>query len=470
MTKSSDDRPRVLMVDDETSFAGDIAALVSQHFDCRVVADGSAAMAEVTRRSYDVVFLDIDLQTTENGIDVLRKMKAYDRTLPVVMLTKSAELASIVESIKSGAFYYVIKGTGPSIHELVHIAGLAIEDARMRRAVVALSEDGQTALNALVGGSPGIQRVKREIAQVAATDATVLVTGESGTGKELVARAVHALSGRAQKGRFVAVNSAALAEYLVESELFGYEAGAFTGAVKQRIGKFEAANGGTIFLDEIADMSPGTQAKVLRVLEYREFERLGANTTYRTDARVVCATNRDLETQVSKGVFRADLLHRVVAFTIRVPPLRERPEDVERIAVHLARRQGQELGRGEMGISLAALDALCERDWRRNNVRELRNAITGAIIRSEGDTIQVSDLGYEGVESFEDLPRYHGAKEGVIRQFQIRYFTHLLRVTNGNVTVAAEKAGLQRAALHRLLTALGIDPERFRPRGAAGAE
>jgi DNA-binding NtrC family response regulator len=455
-------RPRVLMVDDETSFAEDIAALVSDHFDCRVVADGAAAMSEITRRSYDVVFLDIDLRAAESGIDVIKRMKAFDHTLPVVMLTKSAELSSIVESIKCGAFYYVIKGTGPSIHELVHIAGLAIEDARMRRAVEALNEDGEGALDAIVGASPAIQRLKREIVRVAKTDATVLITGESGTGKELVARAVHALSGRAEQGRLVAVNSAALPQDLVESELFGHEQGAFTGAVKKRVGKFEVANGGTIMLDEIGDMPLPAQAKVLRVLEGREFERVGGNQTVRTDARVVSATNHDLGAQVAAGTFREDLYYRINEYALNVPPLRERPDDVAAIALTFVRTAGREMGRGEMGISQAALDALVARDWRRNNVRELRNAVVSAIIRCDGDTIQAGDLGYEGVESFEDAPSYHAAKETVVRQFQLRYFTHLLRVTNGNVSAAADKAGVQRSALHRLLDKLGLEPERFR--------
>ncbi len=455
-------RPRVLMVDDETSFAEDIAALVSDRFDCKVVADGAAAMSEITRRSYDVVFLDIDLRAAESGIDVLRKMKAFDETLPCVMLTKSAELASIVESIKCGAFYYVIKGTGPSIHELVHIAGLAIEDARMRRAVVALNEDGKDALDAIVGGSPAIQRVKREIARVAATDATVLITGESGTGKELVARAIHALSGRGERGRLVAVNCAALPEDVVESELFGHEIGSFTHAVKTRIGKFEAASGGTIFLDEIADMSLQTQAKVLRVFDNQEFERVGGERALHTDARILAATNHDLPALVAQGRFRGELYYRIKVYTIHVPPLRERLEDVPALAVHFARTLGRSMGRGEMGISRAALDALAERDWGWSNVRELQSAVVTAIVRSDGDTIQVSDLGYEGVESFEDAPSYHAAKETVIRQFQLRYFAHLLRVTNGNVTAAAEKAGVQRAALHRLLDKLGLDPEQFR--------
>lgn len=455
-------RPRALMVDDEMSFAEDIAALVSDRFDCRVVGDGAAAMSEITRRSYDIVFLDIDLRAAESGIDVLKRMKAFDETLPVVMLTKSAELSSIVESIKCGAFYYVMKGTGPSIHELVHIAGLAIEDARMRRAVEALGEDGEGALDAIVGTSPAIQRVKREIVRVAKTDATVLITGESGTGKELVARAIHALSGRAERGRLVAVNSAALPQDLVESELFGHEQGAFTGAVKKRVGKFEVANGGTIMLDEIGDMPLPAQAKVLRVLEGREFERVGGNQTIRTDARVVSATNHDLAAQVAAGSFREDLYYRINEYLLHVPPLRERPDDAAAVALHFARTVGREMGRGEMGISQGALDALVARDWRRNNVRELRNAVVSSIIRCDGETIQAADLGYEGVESFDDAPSYHAAKETVIRQFQLRYFTHLLRVTNGNVSAAADKAGVQRSALHRLLDRLGLDPEQFR--------
>jgi two-component system nitrogen regulation response regulator NtrX len=458
----ADKKPRVLMVDDEVSFAEDIAALVSDHLRCDVVGTPTAAMQAIRKRSYDIAFLDIDLHAEEDGIALLKKLKAFDPTLPVIMLTKSAELASIVESIKAGAFYYVIKGTGPSIHELAHIANLAIEEARMRRAVAQIDEDAGNPLDAMVGKSPAIERVKREVRRVAPLECFVFITGESGTGKELVARAIHALSGRSRKGRFVAVNCAALPEQLVESELFGHEKGAFTGAEARRLGKFEHANGGTLLLDEVGDMPLGAQAKVLRVLQEKELERVGGNQIIETDARVVSATNHDIPDQIAGGTFREDLFYRINEYTIHIPPLRERPEDVPEIALHLARTLGREMGRGEMGVSRGALEALSDRDWRKNNVRELRNTIIGAIIRCGGDTVQTEDLGYEGLESFDEQPRYRDAKEGVVRQFQRRFFTHLLRTTGGNVAAAADLADLHRAAFHRLLTELGIDPDTFR--------
>jgi DNA-binding NtrC family response regulator len=289
----------------------------------------------------------------------------------------------------------------------------------------------------------------------------VLVTGESGTGKELVARAIHALSGRARKGRFVALNCAALPEQLVESELFGHEKGAFTGAESRRLGKFEHADGGTLLLDEVGDMPLAAQAKVLRVLQEKELERVGGNQLIETDARVVSATNHDIPSQIAEGSFREDLYYRLNEYTIHVPPLRERVEDVREIALHMAKVLGREMGRGEMAVSQGALESLADRDWR-NNVRELRNTVIGAIIRSEGDVIQPEDLGYEGLESFNEERGYRETKERVIRQFQRRYLAHLLRTTRGNVSAAADAAGLHRAALSRLLTKLGIDPDAFR--------
>jgi DNA-binding NtrC family response regulator len=459
--KSEPKRPRALLVDDDTEFAAFITDALASKLRIDHVDGPAAAMKEFRSRSYDIVFLDIDLGVEETGIDLMKRMKALDPETPIVMLTKSAEVPTIIESIKGGAFYYVIKGTAPSLHEIAHIAGLAIEDARLKRAVSQIEEDQGDPLSSMRGTSDAMARIRRQIARVAPLDCSVLITGESGTGKELVARALHSASGRA-RGRFVAVNCGALPDQLVESELFGHEKGAFTGADRRRTGKFEHASRGTLLLDEIGNMPLDAQAKLLRVLESKEFERVGGNQTVEADARVVSATNRDLKTATTSGEFREDLYYRINEFTIHVPSLRERREDIPEIALHLVERVGREIGKRDMGISRGALDLLAGRDWRRNNVRELRNAILGALIQCDGDTLQPGDLSVDEITSSEVTPKYADVKRATVEHFQRRYFTHLLRLTKGNIAAAAATAGIHRAALHRHLVNLGIDADEFR--------
>ena len=458
-------RPRALLVDDEPEFAEFIRDAVASHIRADVASDSATAIQQVRRRSYDVVFLDVDLGAAETGVDLLKRLKSLEPDLPVIMLTKSVDVATIVESIKSGAFYYVTKGTAPAIHEIIHMANLAIEDARLRRTASLLEDDAGDPLGAMRGRSPAMARIKRDIARVASLDCTVLITGDSGTGKELVARALHGASRRSRR-RFVAINCGALPDRLVESELFGHEKGAFTGAERRRVGKFEYASGGTLFLDEIGDTPAATQAKLLRVLETKEFERVGGNQVVETDARIISATNRDLEAATASGAFREDLYYRVNEFTIHVPPLRERPEDIREIAPALVDRIGREIGKRDLGISEGAVDLLSSREWRRSNVRELRNAILGAAIRCEGGTLLPVDFPAEGFATLDAVPQYAEAKKSVVEQFQRRYFTHLLRLTGGNVAAAAEKAGIHRAVFHRHLTNLGIEADEFRQGGA----
>jgi len=455
-------KPRALIVDDEVKFAEDIASLIAEHLRSTVVGDPSSALKELGRRAYDIAFLDVDLQAEIDGIALLKKIKELDPDLPVVMLTKSVEPPTIIASIKGGAFYYVVKGTAPSISELIHIAELAIEDARLKRAVEDIEGDQDDPLAAIQGASAAISKIKSDIARVGPLECMVLITGESGTGKELVAKALHAASRRSARGRFVALNCAALPEQLVESELFGHEKGAFTGADRRRTGKFEHARGGTLLLDEIGEMPIEAQAKVLRVLEEREFERVGGNQRVESDARVISATNRDLVAAIEAGDFREDLYYRINEYVIHVPPLRERREDIADIAVRLVRDMGREIGKGERGISQGALDLLSSRDWKRNNVRELRNTLVGALIRCDGDTLQPGDIAFDEFASADAPPEYAEAKRTTVEQFQRRYFTHLLRLTSGNVAAAAEMAGVHRAAFHRHLTNLGIDPDEFR--------
>lgn len=455
-------KPRVLFVDDELDAARDLAILVADHLRCDVVPGPAECMHALRRTSYDLILLDIELDSEINGIDLLRAVKAHDPDLPAVMLTKSAKTGHIVESIKAGAFHYVTKGADPAVHDIIHVSKKAIEDARMRRAVSELEETEAGAAEAMVGSSPAMTKIRHEIARVAPLPCSVLITGESGSGKELVARAIHAASGRSARGRFVATNCAAIPEQLVESELFGHERGAFTGADRRMIGKFERAHGGTLFLDEIGDMTKATQAKVLRAIQEKEFERVGGSQTIEADVRVVAATNRDLGRLVEEEKFREELLFRINEYVVRVPPLRDRGEDVRQLAVHFVREAREEMNMPELSISEAALAHLCGRDWRRNNVRELRNAVRGAIVRSDWRVIQPGDFGYESTDFGSSVPPYDDAKNDAVEQFKRRYFTHLLRLTKGNITAAAEIAGIQRTALSRHLSQLRVDPKDFK--------
>lgn len=457
-------RPRVLLVDDEVDAARDLAVLVADHLRCDVVPGPAECMHSLRKVSYDLVLLDIELDSDVTGIDLLRAIKAHDPDLPAIMLTRSARSEHIVESIKAGAFHYVIKGADQAVHDIIHMSCKAIEDARMRRSVSELVATEAAAVGSLVGSSAAMRNVKREISRVAPLPCTVLITGESGCGKELVARAIHAESGRCAHGRFVATNCAAIPDQLVESELFGHERGAFTGADRRVIGKFERANGGTLFLDEIGDMTVSAQAKVLRAIQEKEFERVGGSQCVEVDVRVVAATNRNLRRLVEDGRFKEELLFRINEFVIHVPPLRERLEDVRELALHFVRQAREEMNMPDISISEAALAYLSEREWRRNNVRELRNAIRGAIVRSDWRTIQPCDFGYEGADFAASIPSYDDAKSDAVEQFKRRYFAHLLRVTGGNITAAARRAGIQRTAFSRHLSQLGIDPKDFRRR------
>lgn len=459
---ATDERPKVLIVDDETTFAEDIAALVSEHLNCAVVGNPASGMKLARERSYDLVLVDIDLQSDRNGIDLLGEIKRENPELPVVMLTKSTEMSHIVESIRAGAFYYVTKGTDLATHEIVHIAKLAIEDARNRRAVKLIDEEMGDVLSALVGDSPAIQKVKRAIVRIAPMDVAVFISGESGTGKELVARAVHALSPKNRQGRFVAVNCAGITATVAESTLFGHEVGTFTDAKRQRIGKMEYARGGTLFLDEVVEMPGDVQPKLLRAVQDHEFERMGGNQIRVFDGRIVSATNQDIDESIADGRFREELYFRLNQYPICVPPLRERKEDIPLIACHLVREQAAKMGRGEVDISQSALDTLTEHDWSRNNVRELLNAIIGAIIRCEGHTIQAQHINSEPFHFSEQSPTYEVASKNARDQFQRAYFSHLLRVTGGNVRAAADLAGIQGPALHRHLRNLGMCADDFR--------
>lgn len=391
------DAATVLIVDDEP-FNIDLLEQELGAAGYRTVSatSGEAALATAAKTQPDLILLDVRMGGID-GYETCRRLKAGEttRAVPVIFLTVLKDTFEKVRAFGAGAVDYVTKPF--ETEELLarvgtHIAlRREIEGHRKSKATIRLLvEDGRAGHDALIGESPLLQRVREQIAQVAPADSTVLVQGETGTGKELVARAIHDQSARSERV-LIKINCAALPRELVESELFGHEKGAFSGAVQQRRGRFELADGGTLFLDEVGELSPEAQAKLLRVLQEREFERVGGTRSLRVDVRVIAATNRDLHADVQASRFRADLYFRLNVFPIMLPPLRERREDVPFLLQHFAARTARRLGRVIDGISPAFLERASAYHWP-GNIRELENVVERALIMSRGGMLDASEL------------------------------------------------------------------------------
>jgi DNA-binding NtrC family response regulator len=380
--------PRILVVDDEPEVGRSLSQLFdSSQFEFAQVERGDEASAAVTRFAPDVVLLDIHLPES-NGLDVLKHLRTQAPDLPIIVISGDITTDNAIEAMKGGAFEFVTKpfrvpqlldavrkATDPELH--VNPGGAAVEPpvVDVRR---------------IIGKSPEIVEIAKMIGQVAATDASVLILGDSGTGKELVARSIHDNSRRADKP-FLSVNCAALPDTLLESELFGYEKGAFTGAYTRRPGKFEQADGGTLFLDEVADMSQITQSKVLRVLQEQAFERLGGDRTIKVNVRVIAATNRSLVQKMKDGSFRVDLFYRLKVVSMYLPPLRERRGDIPLLVEHFIRKYNQQTGKSIHGVTEEALKFLQTYPWP-GNIRELENNIHNAVVMAKGDSLKPEDF------------------------------------------------------------------------------
>ena len=377
----------VLIVDDvrplAEQYAYDLKRLGGH--DTMLAGDGREALDVLAREPVDCVLLDLEMPGMD-GFEVLRERARRASTVPVIVYTATGDYERCSQAIRSGATSFIDKAE--PMERVVQEIALVLERRRLESEVAALQKE--IGPDTLVGSSPAVVKLKDGIARVAPIPSPVLIVGESGSGKELVARAVHRQSGRA--GAFVALNSAALPPDLVESELFGHERGAFTGAATLRKGAFEAAAGGTLFLDEIGELPVAAQAKLLRVLEARQVTRLGGNRTITVDARVVAATNRDLAAEVQSGRFREDLLYRINAHVLAVPPLRDRLSDLPELVQHLVAATCARFKMKPKAVSAPAVEALMAYDWHRNNVRELRNAIERMLIAAPGDSIGVEDV------------------------------------------------------------------------------
>jgi two-component system nitrogen regulation response regulator GlnG len=474
---------RILVIDDDRSVRH-VIARAFEGSDVEVVAAASAAegLQQLEETHPEVVLLDVMLPA-RSGLDVFEQIRAADAKLPVIFITSLASSETAIKAMTLGAFDYLIKPL-----DLVQIQDLVRQALEIRRLMntpvevpgAAPSETNGRATNAqsdsLVGRSAQMQEVYKAIGRVAPQDVTVLVRGESGTGKELVARAVYQHGPRAS-GPFLAVNCAAIPDALLESELFGHEKGAFTGADQRRIGKFEQCSGGTLFLDEIGDMSPLVQSKVLRVLQSQEFERVGGNVTIKTNVRVIAATNRNLEQMVEAGDFRSDLYYRLSGFTIHLAPLRERRDDLLPLFEKFLTLFSRELKKDVHGIAPEALEVLLDYSWP-GNVRELQNVLKQTLLRSAGPVIipdflpekvrhyristaktDIDDAQGTDLRQFVDDHLDGGTKNlyADALEFMERYVvTRVLRACDGNQSQAARLLGITRGCLRSKVRALNI--------------
>jgi two-component system, NtrC family, nitrogen regulation response regulator NtrX len=452
-------KSRILGIDDEAEIRRSVRMILEyEGYEVLEASSGPDGVTMAERESPDLVFLDIKMPGMD-GLDALQRIKASNETLPVVIISGHGTVSTAVEATKAGAFDFIEKPLSServllTIRNALDQTRLRDENKSLKRAVEVRHQ--------MVGEAPALRQVWDSIKRAAPTNATVLLLGESGAGKELVARSIHRNSLRS-RDRFVQVNCAAIPEELIESELFGHEKGSFTGATEKQIGKFEQADHGTIFLDEVGDMSAKTQAKVLRVLQEGEVERLGSARTIKVDVRVIAATNKDLEQEIEKGTFREDLYFRLSVIPIRVPPLRDRREDIPALVRHFADLFSRDNNRRPQRFTQAALEHMQKARWK-GNVRELKNTVERLIIMTPGEAIDVDDL-REIVRIDSKTPVGDNEKErpGTLREFkesaERTFLVGKLRENNWNISKTAEVIGTPRSNLYKKLEQYGISQE-----------
>ena len=447
----------ILIVDDERAIQTTLkGVLEDEGYRVSAVGSGQELLGRLAEESPDLIFLDIWMPGMD-GLEALAEIKQRRPDAAVVMISGHGTIETAVKATKLGAYDFIEKPL--SLEKTLLTAARAIEHSRLERENRSLRERLERGQE-IVGKSAVIEELRQQIAMAAPTNGRVLIHGENGSGKELVARAIHALSAR-REGPFVEVNCAAIAEELIESELFGHERGAFTGAIARRRGKFELADNGTLFLDEIGDMSLKTQAKVLRVLEEQAFERVGGKETIRVDVRVLAASNQDLKERIAQGRFREDLFYRLNVIPIEAPSLRRRKADIPGLVEHFIALFSAENGKRPKTISVEALAYFLSYDWP-GNVRELRNMVERLVIMAPRDVIGPEDLPpplrpKDMVAAPEDTAKERTLKEAR-EAFERSYILAELRARDGNVTRAAEKLGIERSHLYRKLKAYGITP------------
>jgi two-component system nitrogen regulation response regulator NtrX len=445
----------ILVVDDEQEVLKSILDILrDEGYRPRGVGDGQEALRAIQKAAPDLVILDIWMPGID-GLEILEAIKRLHAELPVVMISGHGTIETAVKATKLGAYDYLEK---PLDLEKVQLTVRhALDHRRLEWENRALRETLDRRYE-IVGESKAIKMLREQILSAAPSNGRVLIRGESGTGKELIARAIHRHSARSDKP-FVVVNCAAIPEELIESELFGHERGAFTGATAQRRGKFELADGATIFLDEVADMSLKTQAKVLRVLQEQTFERVGGSESLKVDVRIIAASNKDLLAEIGRGAFREDLFYRLTVIPFEVPPLRERQEDIPLLARYFLQSFCQEYGKPEKDLSPEAMGLLVDYQWP-GNVRELRNVIERMVIMVPARTIQHLDLASSLRQSAprrEASPVPDGTLKEARSRWEREFILRRLEENQWNVTRTAERLGIERSNLHRKMRAYGIE-------------
>jgi two-component system nitrogen regulation response regulator NtrX len=450
----------ILVVDDEKNIRGSLEGILKDEgYRVRGAASGEELLKQVQQTVPDLVILDVWLPGID-GLQALTELKRIHPELPVIMISGHGTVENAVKATRLGAYDFIEKPL--SLEKTVLAVRNALDRQRLELENRALRQTLEQRYE-IVGESPVIHALRAQIQSAAPSHGRVLIRGESGTGKELIARAIHRQSLRADKP-FVEVNCAAIPEELIESELFGHEKGAFTGATTKRRGKFELADGGTIFLDEVGDMSLKTQAKVLRVLQEQTFERVGGTEILTVDVRVIAASNKALEEEIQKGSFREDLFYRLNVIPFEILPLRERKEDIPLLATYFLHLFSEEYGKREKNLSPEALDLLLQHPWP-GNVRELRNVMERMVIMVPQDTIQDFDLapslrarpGAAAEAPSEPATEWDGTLREAREQFERQYILRRLGETHWNITRTAERLGIERSNLHRKLKAYGID-------------
>jgi two-component system response regulator HydG len=446
-TYTSGPRGRILIVDDELVVRDSLQKWFdSEGYETGIAGGGREALLAVQQKHYDLALLDIKMPGMD-GMELQKRLRDADPDLTVIIMTGYASVETAVQALKTGAYDYITKPIDPD--ELVHLVSNALGHKRYKREVERLRENLEEIYpdTKLIGNSPAIRRVLELIDMVAPTDTTVLIFGESGTGKELVARAIHAASPRRHMP-MVVIHCGALTETLLESELFGHERGAFTGAQYRKKGKFEVADGGSVFLDEISDISLKTQTDLLRVLQEREIVRVGGTQSIKVDFRCIAATNRNLEELVKAGTFRPDLYYRLKVFAIDLPPLRERREDIPLLADHFVKKFAAAMNRPAPKLSAGAVDLLLGYHWP-GNVRELENAVERALVIGRESEVQPADFPFQ-------LQPSAPAAGHTLEEVERAHIERVLQEAEGNLSRAARILDIDRTTLYNKLRRYGL--------------
>jgi two-component system nitrogen regulation response regulator NtrX len=447
----------IMIVDDEPSIRNSLGgALEDEGYRILTAHDGLRALKKIEEEPPDLVLLDIWMPGID-GLETLKRLRAQHGGLPVIMISGHGSIETAVTATKLGAFDFIEKPL--SLEKTLVTVQNALSFRQLKDDNLILRQKAERHYR-LTGTSPAIQRLRETIERVAPTQATVLIVGENGTGKELVARAIHRFSPRSNRP-LVEVNCAAIPEELIESELFGHEKGAFTGANERRRGRFDLASNGTLFLDEIGDMSLKTQAKILRILQEQRFERVGGTVTMHVDVRIIAATNKDLAQEIKEGRFREDLYYRLNVIPVQVPPLRERREDIPLLIAEFFRETALDSGLKQKRITDRAIEIMVRQPWA-GNVRELRNLVERLVILVPADVIDVHHLADcfplatpDAIESALDQPNFRQAR----MEFERQYLRKKLAEHNWNISQTAEAIGLERSHLHRKIKSCGVEPQ-----------